>query len=90
MISNEVSTSTPAADAPANVRTTRRNRNRRSQNVSSQIAMTNPSTYEGDCPAVGAILALRLEKFDKKLAFEQFVNKVCMYVETTLKDGGDM
>ena len=90
MISNEVSTSTPAADAPANVRTTRRNRNRRSQNVSSQIAMTNPSTYEGDYPAVGAILALRLEKFDKKLAFEQFVDKVCMYVVTTLKDGGDM
>ena len=59
---------------------------RRNNNINS----TNPITYEGECPAVGAILALKLEKFHKKLPYEQFIDKINQFVLGNYKDGSDI
>ena len=71
--------------APANNTRTRFER-RRKININS----ANPITYEGECPAVGAILALKFEKFHKKLPYEQFIDKINQFVLGNYKDGNDI
>ena len=39
---------------------------------------------------VGIILALRSERFDKNVSFQEFTDKVANYVVTNFKDGGDI
>ena len=40
------------------------------------VISTNLVTYEGECKNLGFILGLRVEGFNKKLPFHQFVEKV--------------
>ena len=51
---------------------------------------SNPTSYVGENEAVGVILALRSERFDKKVSFQEFTDKVANYVVTNFKDGGDI
>ena len=51
---------------------------------------TNAVSYHGECEDIGYILALRSEKFDKKLHFQSFLDKVSNYVVSKLDDGGDI
>ena len=39
---------------------------------------------------VGVILALRSKRFDKKVSFQEFTDKVANYVVTNYKDGGEI
>ena len=66
------------------------NRRRTGDERDSKIILANPIGYEGDIPDVGAILALKHERFHKKVSFSQFVEKVYGYVLSNFKDGGDM
>ena len=50
----------------------------------------NPTSYTGQCEEIGAILALRSERFDKKVQFQVFMEKMDTYVISNLKDGGDI
>ena len=84
-------TSAPDSNSKSNGKTSTtstraRFKRRRNNNVNS----ANPVTYEGECPAVGAILSLKFEKFHKKLPYEQFVDKVNQFVLGNYKDGSDI
>ena len=59
---------------------------RRSGDDRSKIILANPVGFEGDIPEVGAILALKHERFHKKVPFSQFVEKVYGYVLSNFKD----
>ena len=50
----------------------------------------NPTSYTGQCEEIGVILALRSERFDKKVQFQVFMEKMDTYVISNLKDGGDI
>ena len=63
---------------------------RRNNNDNNQVQLTNPKSYEGCIPEVGAILALKHEKLDKKCQFQVFMDKIGNYVLSNLKDGGDI
>ena len=56
----------------------------------SNSSVSNPSNYEGECSDLGVILALRIERFNKKIPFHQFIEKVYFYIVTNFKDGGDL
>ena len=66
----------------------RRNNTRRSG--SNPVVLSNPVTYEGECDKVGAILALKTERFNKKATYEQFVEKICNYIVKKYTDGADI
>ena len=66
----------------------RRNNTRRSG--SNPVVLSNPVTYEGECDKVGAILALKTERFNKKAMYEQFVKKICNYIVKKYTDGADI
>ena len=51
---------------------------------------SNPTSYVGENESVGIILALRSERFDKKVSFQEFTDKVENYVVANFKDGGDI
>ena len=51
---------------------------------------SNPTSYVGENESVGVILALRSERFDKKISFQEFTDKIANYVDTNFKDGGDI
>ena len=52
--------------------------------------MSNPTSYSGENDSIGVILALRAEHFDKKVSFQEFVDKVSNYVVSNFKDGRDI
>jgi hypothetical protein len=66
------------------------NRGSNRRNNNNQTALTNPVGYEGECERVDAILALRVEKYNKKASFEQLMEKNCNYVVKENTDGGDI
>ena len=51
--------------------------------------MNSPS-YQGECEEIGYILGLWSEKFDKKVQFQIFLEKLGTYIVSNLKDGGDI
>ena len=63
---------------------------KRQNNPSNAVQLSNPKNYEGNIPEVGAILALKFKKFDKKVPFQLFVEKVSTYTYSNPKNGGDM
>ena len=42
-------------------------------NGSSMVVILNPINYEGECESVGMVLGLRVEWFNKKASYEQFI-----------------
>ena len=63
---------------------TNRNRNMRGQMRNMQVTTKNPVSHGCDTPAVGAVLALRLDKYDKKLPYEFFsTGSTCMRRQTS-------
>ena len=60
-------------------------RRRQTRNITN-----NPTNYSGQCEDIGCILALRSERFDKKVHFQVFMEKMGNYVISNLKDGGDI
>ena len=72
---------------------TQQQRNRTNQNSrrrNNRVVSTNSQSYQGECEDIGYILALRSEKFDKKIQFQVFLDKLGTYVVSNLKDGGDI
>ena len=67
---------------------TRTNQNSRRRN--NRVISTNNQSYQGECEDIGYILALRSEKFDKKVQFQIFLDKLGTYIISNLKDGGDI
>ena len=55
-----------------------------------RVASSNPTSYGGECHDIGMILALRSERFEKKVSFLRFMEKMSNYVISNLKDGGDV
>ena len=51
---------------------------------------SNSFSYKGQCEEIGVLLALRSEKFDKKVRFQVFIENSSTYVISNLKDGGDI
>ena len=66
----------------------RSNQNSRRRN--NQIITTNAQSYQGECEDIGYIMGLRSEKFDKKVQFQVFLEKLGIYIVSNLKDGGDI
>ena len=60
-------------------------RRRQTRNITN-----NPTNYSGQCEDIGCLLALRSERFDKKVQFQVFMEKMGNYVISNLKDGGDI
>jgi hypothetical protein len=52
--------------------------------------LSNPINYEGECDKVGVILALRVERFNKKGSYEQFIEKIYNYIIKKYTDGADI
>ena len=85
---------TPGGDAtntPPN--TTNRNENARTPRNPRNLNATqhtDPNSFGGNIPEIGAVLGLKYERFKKKAAsFEIFLEKVSIYVISNLKDGCD-
>ena len=66
------------------------NNNNNNARSSTTIQLSNPKNYEGSIAEIGAILALKFEKLDKKAQFQVFVDKVSNYVYSNVKNGGDL
>ena len=64
-----------------------RNNNRRNN---TQGTPSNPFGYKGECDKVGGILALKVERFSKKVSYEVFVEKLCNYIVKKYPDGADI
>ena len=82
----------PTTDGNNNNETRRRSNNNNSSRRQPQntIQLTNPKNYEGSIAEVGAILALKHEKLDKKAQYQVFVEKIANYVYSNIKNGGDL
>ena len=72
----------------SNQQRSRGNQNSRRRN--NQIITTNAQSYQGECEDIGYIMRLRSEKFDKKVQFQVFLEKLGIYIVSHLKDGGDI
>ena len=72
-----------------NTRRRGNNNNNRRQDRN-QVQLSNPKNYEGNIPEIGAILALKYEKLDKKAQFQTFIEKALNYAISNYKDGGDI
>ena len=59
-----------------NNRQNNNNNNNNSNHSSTTIQLSNPKNYEGSITEIGAILALKFEKLDKKAQFQVFVDKI--------------
>ena len=66
------------------------NNNKSNNHSKDKVILSNSIGYDGETKGVGAVLGLCYEKFNKKLPFSQFVNKVYYYVISNFKDGGDL
>ena len=64
--------------------------NGRRRTGGNNIISSNPITYEGSDPTLGYVLAMRVEKFHKKLPFHQFTEKAYYHMVATVKDGADL
>jgi len=90
---SEADDASPATNAPnsrtGNNRSQARpyGRNRRQQ---SRPVAVNGQAYAGENEDIGYVLAMRSEKFEKKVPFQIFVEKIATYVVSNLKDGGDI
>ena len=62
--------------------------NSRRQN--NRIISTNTQSFQGECDDIGYIMGLRSEKFNKKVQFQVFLEKLGTYIVSNLKDGGDV
>lgn len=66
-------------------------RTRTNKQRSRQQSPTNLNTVPyGENEYIGYILALRFDKFDKKIQSQQFLEKLGNYMVSKLKDGGDV
>ena len=61
-----------------------------SRRRNNRIITTDSQSYQGECKDIGFILGLRSEKFDKKVQFQVFLEKLGTYIVSNLKDGGDI
>ena len=64
--------------------------NQNSRRRNNRIISINSQSYQGECEDIGYILALRSEKFDKKVQFQVFLEKLGTYRVSNLKDGDDI
>ena len=76
---------TPSREPSPNPRN--RNNPRRNNN---QGVPSNPIGYEGECDKIGAVLALKTERFHKKVTYEVFIEKICNYVIKKYSNGADV
>ena len=73
--------------------TTQQSSSRSTQNHrcrGNRVITTINQSYKGECEDIGYIIALRSEKFDRKLQFQVFLEKIGTYIVSNLKDGGDI
>ena len=61
-----------------------------SRRRNNRIISTNSQSYQWECDDIGYILGLRSEKFDKKVQFQVFLEKLEIYIVSNLKDAGDI
>ena len=78
----------PAPSSTANVRG-RSTQNRR-RGGTNNVNPSNPTTFEGSCNALGCVLGMQVERFQRKLHFHQFMEKVYFYIVAEYKDGSDL
>ena len=64
----------------------RQNQRRRQQ----RPTLSNPTSYGGENNSIRVILALRAKRFDKKVSFQELVDKVSNYVVSNFKDSRDI
>ena len=82
----ETPSGTPSPTPVQSSSRSRQNQRRRQQ----RPTLSNPTSYSGESESIGVILALRAERFDKKVSFQEFVDKVSNYAVSNFKDGGDI
>ena len=81
-------TTDPATNSTANARGwSTQNRRREGSN---NVTPSNPTTFEGSCNALGCVLGMRVERFQRKLPFHQFTKKVYFYIVAEYKDGNNI
>ena len=71
-------------------RSASRPRNRNSNNRSDVNQSSDSTTFEGACPEIGAVIALRTETIKKREPYAVFTDKLADYVITTMKHGSDV
>ena len=74
----------------SNVQSQRSRRSQNSRRRQNHIIATNSQSYQGECKDIGYILGLQSEKFDKKVQFQVFFEKLGIYIVLNLKDGGNI
>ena len=76
---------------PSSTTNTRgRSTQNRRRGGTNNINPSNPTTFEGSCSALGRVLGMRVERFQRKLPFHQFTEKVYFYIVAEYKDGSDL
>ena len=78
---------TPDPAASSSVNTRGQLTQSRCRGGASNIISSNSTTFEGSCSALGYILGMRVEKFQRKLPFHQFTENVYFYTVAEYKDG---
>ena len=66
------------------------NRSNRNNNRFRNVGNHATRTFEGAEPKVGAVLGLRSERFDKKVTFEVFKEKMINYIGREMEMGDDI
>ena len=89
MSSSDQASSTPEPSSTSSSNATR-NRGAGTRRRQQRVITSNPTSYAGQCEDIGVILALRSERFDKKVQFQVFMEKMDTYVISNFKDGGDI
>jgi len=89
MSNNDTSVSPPEVGS-SQATPTNRGRNQNPRRRQQRAITTNSTSYQGQCEDIGCIIALGSERYDKKVQYQVFIEKMNNYVISNLKDGGDM
>ena len=90
MSSSESAPNTTDGGNQGNARNNNRSGNNSKRNRNTGIQSTEPVSFEGSCPEIGAVAALRTEKMNKKVPFVVFTEKIADYVIINFKYGSDV
>ena len=87
---SQIASTPPTNDqgGTSNPQTQRSRTNANPRRRQNRTISTNYQSYQGECEDIGYILGLQSERFDKKVQFQVFLEKLGTYIVSNLKDGG--
>ena len=82
--------STTPSTTPESARRPRSNSNSRSRTSNTSIITSDGVSFEGACPDINGIVALRTEKITKKVPFSIFIERLAEYALSDIEYGSDL